>query len=172
MKRNVLGGFVILMLVFLVLYSKGTFGVSANNIEEDARISHHISSTWEVTKSVGENIAALLFYDESHKDYMYSIYIKRDGLSFGYFFIAGGSDTVIPEDSVRKFRCGSKGSVLMSMNTDKVSRIELDNGNKITRFDIDPKKPFSVVIPSNPGAVKLYNIENELVTVTDTDILK
>lgn len=169
--KILLGIIFCLVLFFLILYSQDIFGVSANYLEQDARKSQQIDSEWEVAKSVDDELGALLFYDQVNNEHVYSLYIKRDGLYFGYFFIAGGNDAKIP-DYVREFRCGTKGTALVSMNKDKVKLIELDNGNEVTKIEVDPRKPFAVIIPVNPGSVKLYNTSNELVSVSSTDILK
>jgi hypothetical protein len=169
--KSVLGIVSCLILVFLYLYTQDVFGVSQSNLEQDARTSQQIASAWEAAKSVDDELGALLFYDQAFDKHVYSLYVKHDGLYLGYFFISGGADPMI-QDSVRKFNCSTKGSALISMNKDKVKRIEFDNGNEVTKIDLDPDKPFAVVIPFSSGSVKLHNTDNELVPVMPTNVLK
>ncbi len=61
-----------------------------------------------------------------------------------------------------------KGIALLSMNEDKVSRIEVDNSDTDTVIDIDPTKPFVVVVPVNSGEITMYNSLGDVVSLYDT----
>lgn len=52
------------------------------------------------------------------------------------------------------------GSALISMNKDRVARIDLVNGTDITSIDIGPTTPFAVVILKNTGLIALYDIKS------------
>ena len=54
------------------------------------------------------------------------------------------------------------------MNEDKVSRIEVDNSGTDTVIDIDPTKPFVVVVPVNSGEITMYNSLGDVVSLYDT----
>jgi len=156
--------FATLLIIFVVAYLNNVFGISATNIEREARKSNIIGDSWGVSKSLNDELCALIFYDETLDDFSYSIYVNRDGLSFGYFFIKGGS-TIEVEQGIEVFDYDIKGKVLISMNKDRVAKILLDDDIIITQIDVDPEKPFAVVIPVNCGSVTLYNSSGEIVPV-------
>ncbi len=156
----------ICMLTFLLIIRSGIFGVTADNIEQDARKSQKINSTWDVAKSINEKLGAMIFYNDTLDDYTYSIYVNRGGLSFGYFFRSGGSNSGIM-DGIHQFKYDDiGGSALISMNKVGVARIDLDNGANITRIDIDPTTPFAVVTPKKSGLVTLYDVNENVVPIT------
>ena len=39
----------------------------------------------------------MLFYDEEKENYAYSIYLTKEGLSYGYFYRQGGTDAYMEE---------------------------------------------------------------------------
>lgn len=167
--KNIIIGIVICTVVILTLIFKSDlFGVLESHLEKDARASQRISDTWEVSKSVNESLAAMIFYNETLDDYIFSIYVKRDGVSFGYFFKYGGSSGAII-DGIQQFSFGDKGSVLISMNKNKVSRIEINNGVNVSQIDIDPGKPFAAALLENCGSVKLYDMGNNEITITNEE---
>lgn len=147
----------------------GVFGTSAKNIEQDARKSQKIDSSWEVSMSVSESLGALIFYNETLNDYTYSIYLNRKGFSFGYDFSSGGSNSGII-DGIREFRYDTYGSALISMNKDKVAKIELYNGIKVTNIDVNPAKPFAIVIPVNCGSITLFDINGNVTPITEIGV--
>jgi len=143
----------------------GVFGTSANNIEQEARKSQKIDSSWEVSQSVSDGLCALIFYNETLDDYTYSIYLNRKVFSMGYFFRSGGSNTGII-DGIREFTYDTNGSALISMNKDNVAKIELNNGVNVTNIDVNPAKPFAIVIPTNCGSVTLFDINGNVTPIT------
>jgi len=166
-KRIVIVGIAICALsAVALLFSAGVIGVSADNIERDARKSQKVD-TWEVSKSVNDKLGAMIFYSDTLDAHIFSIYLNRDGFSFGYFFRTGGSDSIIM-DGVHEFAYDTYGSAIISMNKVGVARIVLDNGADATRIDIDPSKPFAVVIPENCGLVTLFDINENTVPITAT----
>jgi len=154
-----------------ILYTSDTFGVSASNIEKDARKSHKIDNTWAVSKSICDKIGAMIFYNDSRDMCTTSIYIKREGLSFGYFFLHGGAINGVNGvfDGILEYTLpdpyAANGTVLFSLNFDRVTRIQLDNGVNITNISIDPNNPFIAVIPTNPGSVTLFNDEGRIIPI-------
>lgn len=167
--RNIgIGSAICILIVLVIIFSAGVFGVSAKNIEQDTRKSHKIDNTWEVSKSINDGLGAMLFYDNTLNKHTFSIYINRDGFSFGYFFRTGGTDSTIM-NGIHMFTYDANGSALLSMNKDGVARIDLDNGINITRIEIEPAKPFAVVIPANCGSVTLYDANDNIVPITVID---
>lgn len=148
-----------------IAFSAGVFGVPAGNLEQDARKTQRIDRSWAVSKATNGRLGAMLFYSETLDDYVYSIYVNREGFSFGYFFKSSGSGAG-GMDGIREFAYDASGSAIISMNQSRVAEITLDNGVYVTRIDIDPTKPFAVVIPANCGSVTLYDVNGDVVPVT------
>ena len=156
MKKKVIYACYLAVLVLLLSFAQQAFGVSAAKLEEDARREQQIPSHWQVAKDMNETMGALLFYDEETGDSTYSIYLKRTGLSFGYFFRAGGVNSEIREGTPM-FSYADQGSAVLSMNKEKVATIELElkEGTKIV--PIDPEKPFALALPKESAVLRLYD---------------
>ena len=163
-----LGALVIVLLAFLIIWQVGIFGVSQSRIEQDARESQKISSDWEVAQDANEDICALLFYNEDKDEYTYSVYLTRNGISFGYFFREGGSGYPYIEDGVQGIIYEDKGIALLSLNEDKVSKIVIDNNGTEETIMVDPLKPFAVVLPVNCGEITMYDSMGNIVSLYDT----
>jgi hypothetical protein len=107
------------------------------------------------------------FYDEDLSNYTFSIYTKRAGLSFGYFFGYGGALPDVSE-GIDRVDYPGKGSVLLSLNRMGVAKIEV--GNELESkdvIDIDSSKPFSIIIPYNVEKIRIYDTNGELIPKKD-----
>ncbi len=49
------------------------------------------------------------------------------------------------------------------MNTQKIVRLEIDDGNGIQVIDIDSSKPFAIVLPLNVGNISFYDTNGNIV---------
>ncbi len=97
-KIPILVGIVlIILLAFLIVWKADILGVSGSRLEQDARERHNVPSSWELVQAVNEDICAMLFYDEDVQQYVYSVYLTREGLSYGYFFAEGGTEKLMSE---------------------------------------------------------------------------
>jgi len=152
-----------------LLYNSGVIGVAAEKIEQDARKSQRINE-WEVSKFISDRIGAMIFYNDMSDDHVFSIYVNDDGLSYGYQFRKGGSDSTISYGIV-EFKHDSYGSAVISMNDAGIARIEFEYSNEVAKIDIDPAKPFAVVIPAGCGTVAFYDVDGSTVSVTAVDTL-
>ena len=102
-------------------------------------------------------MAAFISYPKDKKDHTFSVYVNRPGLSFGYFF-RGGGDIVQVEDYIAEFVVeGYNERAFISMNTQNVVRVEIDDGNGVRVIDIDSGKPFAIVLPLNAGDICFYD---------------
>ena len=166
-KKYIIGIIIILALIFLILISQGNIGISKNNMENNARKDQKIQENWMTASSINDDLGAFLFYDEDLSHSTFSIYIKRDGISFGYFFRYGGGVPGISENICR-FKSDGKGSIFLSLNKIKVAKIEIDNGLQPSEvIPIDSNKPFSIIIPENVGEIRIYDVYGELIPVED-----
>lgn len=136
--------------VFGFFFIRDNIGVSAQKLEADARKSQRINEEWLVVKSCSDKIAAMIFYPESLDEHTFSVYAKETGLSYGYFFKAGGG--IFMDDHVVGF--GFNGAyAYLSMNKINISKIEVVFADKTTEnIEIDSEKPFAFALPD--GAIK------------------
>ena len=167
-KMTIITGFAIFaVLALAVVFFGGVIGVSADNIENDARKSQRISE-WDSFGTSNEGIAAFIFYNATLDDHTFSLYLNRDGFSFGYFFREGGSSSIIM-NGILMLDYGSNGSAIFSMNKDRVAKIEYEAGDDVIEFSVDPSRPFAVVLPKNCSSVALYNYSGNDVSITSVE---
>ena len=137
------------VLVFGFLYANNDIGKTANSLEADIRQSQKILDDWIVDGSISDTMAAFISYPQDKTDHTFSVYVNRPGLSFGYFF-RGGGDIVEVDDYIAEFVVeGNNERAFISMNTQNIVRLEVDDGNGIQVIDIDSGKPFAIVLPLN-----------------------
>ena len=162
-----LGILVIILLAFVIIWNANIIGVAAGSLEKDAREEQNIAGSWEMAQAVNDEMCAMLFYDEETRDYAYSIYMKKEGTAYGYFFSQGGEDPYIGE-GVRGMIFDDKGIALLSMNEEQVSKIVVDDGMNKNTMEIDGDKPFVIVLPVNSGEITMYNDMGNVISLYDT----
>ncbi len=155
---------VLVCAIFLVfLYANSNIGITADNLEEDIRSSQKIQKTWVVDGSVSDAMAAYISYPQDKTDHTFSVYVNRPGLSFGYFFRGGGNISQV-EEYIAEFTVdGFDDRAFISMNSQQVSYLEIDDGNDIRKIEIDSNKPFAIVLPINTGNISFYDINGNIV---------
>lgn len=145
----------VLLLGFL--YADNVIGKTANSLEADIRLSQKISDDWNVDGSISDTMAAFISYPQDKTDHTFSVYVNRPGLSFGYFF-RGGGDIAEVENYIAEFIVeGCNERAFISMNTQKVDHLEIDDGNNVSVIDIDSGMPFAIVLPLNAGNIRFYD---------------
>lgn len=157
-------GLVLVCILFVgFLYVNDDIGVTATHLEADIRSSQKIMDDWTVDGSVADTMAAFISYPQDKTEHTFSVYVNRPGLSFGYFF-RGGGDIVHVEEYIAEFTVeGYNESAFISMNTQKVERLEIDDGNDVRVIDIDSNKPFAIVLPVNAGDISFYDVNGAVV---------
>lgn len=167
MKKHI--GKIVLTLVLLclvavgILYGNNCFGIRGVKIESDIRASQKIQEDWTVDGTVSDSVAAFISYSQNKSDHTYSVYVNRPGFSFGYFF-RGGGDIVAVEDFISEFTVeGYNERAFISLNSQKVDRLEVDDGNEVQVINIDSDKPFAIVLPMNAGSITFYDIDGNVV---------
>nr|WP_300839699.1 hypothetical protein [uncultured Acetatifactor sp.] len=160
-----IGFLVIVLLAFLIIWKAEVIGISKGRLEQDARERQNVAEDWEMAQAVDEDICAMLFYDNERKEYVYAVYLSKEGFSYGYFFTQGGTDAYMAE-GVKGIVFEDKGIALLSLNEDKVCKVVTeDSGEEIL---VDPQEPFAIVLPIDCGAITLYDAQNQVVTLYDT----
>ena len=145
------------------LYLNNDIGIRASKIESNIRTSQKIQDDWSVDGIVSDTMAAFISYPQDKSDHTFSVYVNRPGLSFGYFF-RGGGDIVAVDKYISEFTIDEyKERAFISMNTQRVDRLEIDNGNEIQVIDIDSEKPFALILPLNAGNITFYDTDDKIV---------
>lgn len=158
-----LGVILACVLVFGFLYANNDIGKTANSLEADIRQSQNILDDWIVDGSISDTMAAFISYPQDKTDHTFSVYVNRPGLSFGYFF-RGGGDIIEVDDYIAEFVVeGNNERAFISMNTQNIVRLEVDDGNGIQVIDIDSGKPFAIVLPLNVGSICFYDMNGNVV---------
>ena len=168
-----LGVILACVLVFGFLYANNDIGKTANSLEADIRQSQKILDDWIVDGSISDTMAAFISYPQDKTDHTFSVYVNRPGLSFGYFF-RGGGDIVEVDDYIAEFVVeGNNERAFISMNTQNIVRLEVDDGNGIQVIDIDSGKPFAIVLPLNVGNICFYDTNgNDYRTYVEIELTK
>jgi len=159
---------VIILLAFLIVWKADIFGVSESRLEEDAREKQKIESSWEVTRAINEDICAMLFCGTERKEYAYSIYLSRPGMSYGYFFAQGGTEDSMSE-GVKGIVFEDKGIVLLSLNQDKVCKVVVEKETGKETVQVDPGSPYVIILPVDSREITMYDAQDNIVTLYDTD---
>lgn len=161
------GLIVILLLGFVIVWQADILGVPEGKLEQAARKRQEIDGSWEMVRALDEDMCAMLFYDEGREACAYSIYLSREGMSYGYFFWQGGTDSYIVE-GVKGLKVEGMGIALLSLNRDKVCKIVVEHDTGEEEIPVDSNKPFVVVIPGDCGEITLYDGQNNIVTLYNT----
>lgn len=157
-------GILLACIVFVgFLWLNSDTGVQKSKLESDIRSSQKIKDDWIVEGMASDTMAAYISYPQDQSDHTFSVYVNRPGTSSGYFFRGGGDisevDQYIAEFTVE----GYSERAFVSMNSQKVERLEIDDGNSVQVMDIDSNKPFSIVIPVNAGTIAFYDVDGNRV---------
>lgn len=155
--KIMLGIALVFLLFLVVLFAHNDIGVAPSDLESDIRSSQKIAEDWIVDGSIADTMAAFISYPEDKSDHTFSVYVKHPGLSFGYFF-RGGGDIVEVEKYIAEYTIeGYSERAFISMNSQKVKWLEIDNGEVVKVMDIDCNNPFAIVLPVNAGDITFYD---------------
>ena len=167
MKKHlplILCGIIILSIFLVALFwVSDNIGTPADKLDADIRQSQKIDDSWTVTGEVSDAMAAYISYPEDMSDFTFSVYVKHTGLSFGYFFRAGGSIYEIEDGILACKTEGCNEQAFISMNKHKTVRLEINNGLEIKTREIDSEKPFAIVLPINAGELRFYDVNGNIV---------
>ena len=108
-------------------------------------------------------MAAYISYPQDMSDHTFSVYVNRPGLSFGYFFRAGGKLSEIQEGIAEFTTEGANERALISMNQQQVQQLQIDDGRAKQAIDIDSDQPFAIVLPINAGSITFYDVNGNAV---------
>ena len=123
-------------LAYRFFFINGNIGVFEKNLESDIRKSQRINDEWIVEGSVGEEIATFISYPGDKSSYTLSVYLNHKGASIGYFFRYGGaSPNDLNANTEELVVEGRNERTFVSMNHQKINKIETDNGVNVDIID-------------------------------------
>ena len=161
--KIILGVMLACIVCFGILYFNNDIGIQRSKLESDVRMSQKIQEDWLTEGVSSDTMAAFISYPEDKSDHTFSVYVNRPGLSFGYFFRGGGSASEVQEFIVEYTVEGYHERAFISMNKQKVERLEIDDGNSVNVTDIDSSKPFAMILPVNSGTVTFLDVNGNRV---------
>lgn len=151
------------MFALVFLFLKNNMGITRSFIEKDARKSQAIKDNWQAAKHTTNTMSAMIFYPEDKSGHVYSVYITHSGLSLGYYFRMGGSNSSIEQSVAEISITDNRDRAFLSLNKQQVCKIEIDNGVENKTIEVDSEKPFVYIIPKNSGNITFYDIEGNIV---------
>jgi len=159
--RITMAMFAVLLLSTCILYINNDLGIPKSKLEADARSSQRIDAEWLCESAVSDSMAAFICYPEDKTDHTFSLYVNRPGISFGYFFRAGGDLTGYGK-YISDYRVeGFNQRAFISMNEVGAVRLEIDDGNTFQTIPLEANKPFALILPINAGSVIFYNANDK-----------
>lgn len=147
---------VLIILVFVIGYRGGAFGVPEGRLEAFSRSNQPIPEDWICQKDITDGVAALLFYPEDKSNAIYSVYIKGNGLSFSFHSRSRGFMHSIQESICEFHHSESDTLIFLSLNKPRIEKIELAHNGSIEEILLDPDEPFALVLPLSATAT-LYD---------------
>lgn len=161
--------FCVCLVVSCYMVLKQDLAVRAKDIEPHARSFQSIPEEWLAETSVGDEVAALVFYPNDSSDAVYSVYWRKGRSGMGYSFRAGGKISTV-KDGVTRFSIdGCNESAYISLNTNNICKLIVDDGISLSTIPLDSSKPFAIVLPSNAGSIYFYDIEGKIMEITDRE---
>ena len=146
--------FLICTVVFGIIYLPDMNRISTvHDIEESLREFQAVNEEWNIEIAMSDNVAAVLAYDDNLTDHTFAIYRNENDTFKNYVYRYGGHTTSI-EKSVRVYQYDGM-LVLLSMNALHIAAIECHDGGI---YEIDPNRPFFLIIPS--GGFDVYDEGN------------
>lgn len=134
--------------------------------------SLHKTQDWKTEGEISDTMAAFVSYSADRSEHAFSIYLNHPGFSFGYFYCQGGSVYEIDQGIVEYTSEGYYDeSAFISMNKQKVDRLEINDGTSVQMIDIDSDKPFALVLPTNSGRITFYDENGNKMNVVKQSLI-
>ena len=107
-----------------------------------------------------------VMYMKDYSDAKYFIYIKKDGLSFGWHFLQSGGLSEI--DGIRAFDCGQYGMAYVSINENgTVQKIEFTDGRNPSTTENVGK----IICEESKSTIHFYDVNEEIIRCNKITVL-
>ena len=137
------------------------YGIPAEEIEADARERADVPGNWVCALDASETACAVLLYDpEDPAQCRFRLYAAREGKE-GYFFLGGGNLSEVRDGVAVYDLRDSPDQAMLSANRPGVAQVKAADG---TTVDVDPDRPFSLVLPRDAGDLIITDAQGAEVT--------
>ena len=133
-------------------------GIPKARIVADIRKSQKVPESWTTAGETGKHLAAYVSYPEEtaeNEGYILSLYCTREGLSAGWHFRFGGGSSHV-KDGIIYGQVADKTEELAYFSLNKIKAVKAvlyPGTDKEEIREIDPTKPFAMVIPEKATPV-------------------
>ncbi len=158
------GAAVVCIGAFLALTME--IGVPKAKLVQDLYRSQQISEEWDTVGVASHEMAAYLSYPDTEEEPVWSVYVNRPGLSFGWFFRGGGTLSAVERGILEVHLPQGQQHAFLSMNRMGVVRVDIDNGSKVETVDLPADQPFVLVLPTKLASVTFYTVDGTVVEPT------
>lgn len=169
MKANILFTFIVIICLVTIAFLPDflqAFGSNDKNLLAYDIEASKISSDYENTMAVSDNVAGIIHYNAEKTDCRFSLYVNHPGFDFGYRFRQGGTVYAIVDSLAVFHNDYHDETIIMSLNKPQITRIEI-NGAENKSIEIDENEPFVVIIPAN-SIFSIFDINNNEVKYTES----
>ncbi len=154
---------IVVGVVMMFLFANGDIGHPKAKLEQEMRQSQHIAEDWKTVGVASHDLAAYISYPDTKETHVFSIYVNRPGLSFGWFFRGGGTLSAIDRGILEAHLEEGKQHAFLSMNHAGVVRVEIDDGTEVKTVELEPEEPFVLVLPTDAGNITFYAADGTIV---------
>ena len=135
-------------------------------IEQKARASQSVPDSWSTVSETTDDVAAVLMYDGDSKEHIFAVYLKETGISAEDTFsmIAGGAIPVNQSDIAELYSNDFEEYIYVSMNRQKACLLQITAESKFSTIQIDPDKPFVIILSTKDGDVTFYDANNQVIS--------
>ena len=158
--------------LLLLVFGIGLF-LNMNNansyvseIEQKARASQNVPDAWSAVSETTDNVAAVLMYDGDSKEHIFVVYSKERGASAddAFTMIAGGAIPVNQSDIAELHSEDFDEYIYVSMNRQKACLLQITTDGKFSTIQIDPDKPFVIILSPKDGDVTFYDANEQIIS--------
>ena len=134
-------------------------------IEQNARTSQNVPDSWESVSETTENVAAVLMYDGETNEHNFVVYSKSiDAQTDNSFsIIAGGAIPSNRFDIAELYSDDFDEYIYVSMNRQKACLLQITMDSKFSTVQIDPDKPFVIILSQRNGEITFYDKNDQLI---------
>lgn len=135
-------------------------------IEQKARASQSVPDSWSAVSETTDDVAAILMYDGDSREHIFAVYLKEAEISTGDAFsmIAGGAIPVSQSDIAELYSDDFEEYIYVSMNRQKACLLQITAEGKSSTIQIDPDKPFVIILSPKYGDVTFYDANNQVIS--------
>lgn len=160
----------VVLAVVVFMFVNHDIGLPKSKLEGDLRKSQKIAEEWNTVGVASDHMAAYLSYPDNKDDHVFSIYVNRPGLSFGYFFRGGGTLSPVEQGIQEVHLEDGKEHAFLSMNQVNVARIVIEHQYGVRSVEWKAGEPFVLVLPTNGNTVTFYAADGTVVEPVEAPI--